>query len=137
MNIPAFSIFSSISELFVTFAVLYTVISNLRGRPLKWKLLGCVLLFEVCVNVMYMVNRAPHAETSGTLRALFAIHGILSLFMLVSLLLIYMIATFDYKAGHPTWFQRHRVGSWVFVTLWLVAVGSGEIAFVWRYFPFT
>ena len=67
------------------------------------------------------------------MKALFAVHGILSLVMLVGLILLYLISTFEHKAGHPTWFQRHRAGTWSLVTLWLLSVGSGEFAFVWRY----
>jgi len=62
---------------------------------------------------------------------------VLSLLMLIGLILLFLVATFDQKAGHPTWFQRHRAGTWAFLGLWLISVGSGEAAFVWRYFPLT
>ena len=141
MNIPMFSIFSAVSEILVTIIVLYTVAGNLRGGPLRWRLLGACLLFEVCVNVVYMVHRAGQVdagpELSAMLSTLMMIHGILSLVMLMGLILIYLISTFDFKAGHPTWFQRHRAATWAFIFLWLLSVGSGEAVFVWRYFPIT
>lgn len=139
MSVPAFSIFSALSEIVVTYIVLATVIGNLRGQPLRWKLLGGCLLFELCVNVMYMVNRASAVDASSGLAAgtkiLLAVHGITSLVMFVLLCLLYLVATFDFKAGQPTWFQRHRAGTWAFVVAWLFAVGSGEALFIWRYFP--
>ncbi len=139
MNIPTFSWFSAVSELFVTAIVLYAIIGNIRGKPFRWKLLGLALLFELTVNVMYMIQRAAVADTdsnlAGGLKLMFALHGILSLVMFVALLLLYLIATFEHKAGHATWFQRHPVGAWTFVAFWLLAVGSGEAAFIWRYFP--
>lgn len=139
MNIPPFSIFSAVSEIFVTAIVLYTIAGNLRGRPLQWRLLGLCLLFETCVNVVYMIFRANKIdagpELSSLLSTLLMIHGILSLVMLVGLILLYLISTFDFKAGHPTWFQRHQPATWAFIALWLISVGSGEVAFVWRYFP--
>ena len=138
MGIPAFSIFSAISELFVTALVLYVLVGNLRGRPFRWRLLGACLVFEVCVNVVYMIKRAAAADTetvmAGSLKALFAIHGILSLIMLVGLILVYMLSTFDVKAGRRTWIQQHPGWTVGFIALWLGAVGSGEYAFVWRYF---
>lgn len=138
MNIPAFSWFSAVSEIFVTIIVLYTIIANVRGQPLRWKLLGSCLLFELCVNITYMVNRAAAAdrdtELTPAIKAFLAFHGISSLVMFISLMLLYLIATFDQKAGHRTWFQRHTAATWSFIGLWLMAVGSGEAIFIWRYF---
>ncbi len=136
-DIPVFSAFSAGSEVVVTIIVLYTVIRNLRGQPLQWKLLGLCLMFELCVNVMYMINRAA-AHDSGTvlstnLKIMYAVHGGLSLLMFVGLVLLFLISTFDQKVGHPTWFQRHARGTWAFVTLWLISVGSGEAIFIQRY----
>ena len=57
MNIPAFSIFSAISEIFVTIGVLYAIITGIRsGKIPKW-IMGGVLLFELCVNIVYMAGR--------------------------------------------------------------------------------
>lgn len=137
MEIPAFSIFSALSELVVTAIVLYVIIANLRGRPFAWRLLGGALVFEVCVNVVYMIKRAAavdaYEELSRGLIVLFAVHGILSLVMLMGLILAYLVATFDQKAGRQTWFQQHPAMTWGFIGLWLLSVGSGEAAFVWRY----
>lgn len=135
-DIPTFSIFSAASEIVVTVIVLYTIIGNLRGKPLQWKLLGGCLIFELCVNVMYMINRAAShdaGETPQVLKIMYAVHGSLSLIMFVGLVLLYLVSTFDQKAGHPTWFQRHARGTWAFVALWLISVGSGEAIFVQRY----
>lgn len=137
MTIPAFSIFSALSEIVVTVIVLYAIIANIHGALLRWRLLGGCLAFELCVNVVYMVNRAAEADGAASmergLRILFAVHGILSLLMFVGLVLLYLVAVFDQKAGHPTWFQRHKAASWLFLALWMISVGSGEAIFVWRY----
>ena len=42
MEVPLFSIFSAVSELFVTAIVLYAIIKNMKGGPLPWKMLGAV-----------------------------------------------------------------------------------------------
>ncbi len=137
MEAPAFSIFSAISELLVTAVVLYAVIRSLRGQPLAWRLLGAVLLFEICVNVVYMAQRAAHAEQStdlsAGLRGLYAAHGILSLLMLIGLIAVYLLAVADHKQQRPTWFRRHPGLTWAFLALWLISVASGELIFVLRY----
>lgn len=136
-GVPPFSIFSAISEVFVTIAVLYTVISNMRGKKLIWQLLGLVLTFELCVNVVYMAGRAAHAETDSALttgmKLFFAGHGILSLGMFIGLLILYIISVIDMKSGRETWFQRHPLGTWVFVFLWMVSVTTGEYIFFMRF----
>jgi uncharacterized membrane protein YozB (DUF420 family) len=137
MEVPAFSIFSAISEVFVTIAVLYAVISNMNGKPLNWKLLGLVLTFELCVNVVYMAGRASHADTDTTLstgmKLFFAGHGILSLAMFLGIVVLFILAVMDVKSGRDSWFQRHRTGSWIFVFFWMVSVISGEAIFFMRF----
>lgn len=135
--VPAFSIFSAISEVFVTIAVLYAVISNMKGRPLNWKLLGAVLAFELCVNVVYMAGRAAKADTDSTLttgmKLFFAGHGILSLAMFLGIVVLFIFAVIDIKSGRASWFQRHKTGTWVFVFFWMVSVLSGEAIFFMRF----
>ncbi len=138
-EIPAFSIFSAVSELFVTTAVLYAIISNMRGNKFNWKLMGAVLVFETCFNIVYMVKQAAkedvHTDITGPLKAMLAVHGIMALVMFVALLVVYLISTFNQKSGYPTWFQQHRNLSYVFITLWVATIGMGEFAFAWLYLP--
>src|SRR5436853_6683974 len=85
MHIPPFSLFSAVSELFVTAGVLFVVRRNWTRRAFPFGLFLVVSLFEALVNVMYMANRsaaasAPHAtETLTTgMKIGFAGHGRLS-----------------------------------------------------------
>ena len=137
MEIPAFSIFSAISELFVTAGVLYAVISNLRGGVFRWKLLGLVLVFELTVNIVYMTQRASAAdsaaELSTALKLFYAGHGILSLIMFLTLCGVYISAVSDLGSDRETWFRRHRSGSWILIFFWMVSVSTGEAIFVLRY----
>jgi hypothetical protein len=137
MNIPPFSIFSAVSELAVTAVVLYTVLDNLRGRPLRWKPLGGVLAFELCVNIVYMASRASQvdrdAEMSVWMRAFFAGHGILSLLMFLILVTVFILATTDEHLKRPTWFRRHVRLTWLLLLFWMVSVLSGEALFVIHY----
>ena len=69
MEIPAFSIFSAITELFVSIAILYVIISNMHGRPLAWQLLIATLAFETIFNISYMTRQTLNmraAESAAT-----------------------------------------------------------------------
>ena len=136
-SIPPFSMFSSLSEIVVTASLLYCIISNLRGKPLKTVLMGCTLAFEICVNVVYMLMRAAEADQSTELstgmKIYFALHGTLSLLMLLALIVTYVLSVIDLKDGRPTWFQRRAGFSWVLIGTWLLSIGSGEVIFLLRY----
>lgn len=136
-EIPFFSWFSAISEIFVTIAVLYAVIRNLQGHRLNWKLLGLVLIFELCVNIVYMAGRASAADTSEhfspAMKAFLAGHGILSLLMFLGLAIVFLLSVLDISSGRDTWFVRHRRLAWTFVFFWMVSVISGHTIFVIRY----
>lgn len=134
-----FSTFAAISELFVTTAVLTVIIGNLRGRPLRWKLLWGTLAFELFINISYMVSRVvviaqndptPLASWIGVLGAL---HGILSLIMFVGLIILALLATRAFRHSE-VFFQKHQTLSYFFMTLWLISVGSGEVIYlaVWH-----
>lgn len=137
-GIPAFSIFSAISELFVTAAVLYVIISNMRGQALKWKLLFGTLAFELFINISYMFYRtsaiaAENAENlAPLLSGLAAFHGALSLVMFLVLIALSLAAYRQMHLGRH-YFQGHKAISIIFLIWWLISVASGELFFVLRY----
>jgi len=130
-----FSTFSAVSELIVTAIVLYVIVSNLRGGPLRWKLLFGTLAFEVFVNVTYMVHRsvvitANHPDPLGDwVGILGAFHGVLSLIMLVGLLIMSGLAYRTARRGE-SYFRNRRGLTHTFVALWVISVGSGELLYV-------
>jgi hypothetical protein len=138
MDAPTFSIFSAISEVFVTIAVLYGIITTLRGNKFPKALMGSVLIFELCVNVVYMAKMASRADKSSTLsapmKAFFAGHGILSLLMFLAIAAVYLLALRDESNGRENWFRRNRTASYVLIFFWMVSVLSGEAIFFLRYF---
>src|SRR5512144_1124158 len=100
MHAPPFSIFSAVSELFVTAGVLFVVRRNWTRRAFPFALFIVVALFEALVNVMYMANRSAAASASGTAGALstgmkiaYASHGLLSL---VAYLVFVVLGTLAY-----------------------------------------
>ena len=137
MNIPPFSIFSAVSEIFVTIGVLYAIIRAVRGHGLARWLLGGTLLFEASVNIIYMAGRAAQAD-SGTelstgMKLFYAGHGTLSLLMFLVLAIIYMWSLYGESKKQDNWFYRHKTWSWVLVFFWMVSVTTGEAIFVMRY----
>ena len=137
MNIPPFSLFSAISELFVTAGVLYAVIKAVRGGEFAKWLLGGVLLFELCVNIVYMTGRASEAdrsvELSTGMKIFFAAHGTLSLLMFLALGITYLWSLYGMSKEGDNWYKSHPRGTWTLVFFWMVSVISGELIFVTRY----
>lgn len=139
MHIPAFSLFSAISELFVTAGVLFVVRRNWTRRPFPFALFLTVSLFEAMVNVMYMANRSAAASAPGSGEALstpmkiaFAAHGLLSLVAYLVFVVLGTLAYQEFKAGR--WFFRDRAAlTWSFLVLWTISIGSGEVLFALRY----
>jgi hypothetical protein len=137
MSIPPFSIFSAISELFVTAAVFYMVRLNWTRRPFPLPLFIGVALFEAFVNVVYMANRASRASAGAdaippTMKLFFAAHGMLSLLAYLVFVILAVFAWQDQRAGR--FFFRDRPAlTWAFIAMWIVSVGSGEVLFALRY----
>lgn len=137
MSIPAFSVFSAVSELFVTAGVLYVVWANWNRRLFRGLLFLGLALFEALVNVLYMANRSASASTgsepiSTGMKIFYASHGMLSLLAYVAFVILGALAFQEQKAGR--WFFReHRVLTAIFLVIWMVSITSGEAIFVLRY----
>ncbi|MBI1797193.1 MAG: hypothetical protein HYR74_09090 [Candidatus Eisenbacteria bacterium] len=137
MHAPAFSIFSAVSELFVTAAVLYLVRRNWTGRGFSLPLFIAVALFEACVNVAYMANRASSAAAgrepiAAGMKIFYALHGMLSLLAFLWFVVLAVFAWQEQRAGR-SFFRARPVLTWAFVIVWLVSVLSGETLFALRY----
>jgi hypothetical protein len=137
MSVPAFSVFSAVSELFVTAGVLYVVWANWNRRLFRGLLFLGLALFEALVNVLYMANRAASASTGSVpistgMKIFFAAHGMLSLLAYVAFVILGALAFQEQKAGR--WFFReHRVLTATFLVIWMVSITSGEAIFILRY----
>ena len=137
MSIPPFSIFSAISELFVTAGVFWIIRRNWTRRTFPLAAFLAVALFEALVNVLYMANRASVAATgaeplSRGLKIFFAAHGMISLLVYLVFVVLGVFAYQDQKAGR--YFFRERAAlTWTFLAVWTVSVVSGEVIFAVRY----
>lgn len=137
MSIPPFSLFSAISELFVTAAVFVIIRRNWTRRPFPPALFIAVTLLEALVNVLYMSTRAARAASGAetvpaAMRLFFAAHGMISLLAYLVFVILGVFAWQDQRAGR--WFFRDRPAlTWTFLVVWTVSVVSGEVLFVLRY----
>jgi len=141
MDSFTFSTITALSELIVTVIVLYVIFDNLKGNPLRWKLLSITLAYEVFVNVFYMVYRAVvvvenHPEPLGNwVTLLGAFHGILSLIMLIGLI---VMAVFAYQASKKdiAYFKERKALTYLFIGLWMISIASGEALYFAVWNPF-
>jgi hypothetical protein len=139
MHIPPFSIFSAVSELFVTAGVFYVVRRNWTQRTFPFALFLAVTLFEGLVNVMYMANRASQAAAAASapqlstgMKIAFAAHGLLSLLAYLVFVILGVLAHQEQQRGR--WFFRDRAAlTWTFLVVWIISIGSGETLFALRY----
>jgi len=142
MRIPAFSLFSAISELLVTAGVLFVVRRNWTRRLFPFGVFLSVALFEGLVNVMYMAHRASEAASapghaaastlSTGMKIAFAAHGLLSL---LAYLVFVVLGTFAHQEQDKgRWFFRERPAlTWTFLVGWTISIVSGEAIFALRY----
>jgi len=137
MTIPAFSIFSAISELFVTAGVVFVIRRNWTRRAFPLGLFLTVALFEAFVNVFYMATKSAQAASGASavapgMKILFAAHGMLSLLAYLVFVTLGVLAYQEQREGR--YFFRDRPAlTWSFAVAWAISVLSGEAIFAARY----
>ena len=137
MHVPAFSVFSAVSELFVTAGVLYVILRNWNRRRFSFPIFMGVVLFEAFVNVLYMSQRASQASSgaaamSSGMRLFFALHGVASLFAFIVFVVLGVFAHQDQKKD-VYYFRERPALTWTFLVVWTASIVSGEVIFALRY----
>ena len=137
MRIPPFSIFSAVSELFVTAGVAYVIYRNWTRRRFPLGLFLAVGIFEAFVNVLYMATRTARAATGadpiGTgMKIAFAGHGLLSLLAYLVFVVLGVIAWQEQREGRFFFRERPSLTK-TFGVVWAISVISGEVMFGLRY----
>jgi len=138
MHIPWFSSFTLITEIFVSFGVLYVFYSGYRRGRFPYLIAAITMGYEILFNISYMTYRAAtHREAGSPDNAFYivvaAFHGIFSLLMFLALLLFFGLAWKNYKKG-VNYFAVHRTLMKIFIVCWLVAVFSGFLFYYEAYF---
>ena len=137
MRIPPFSIFSAVSELFVTAGVVYVLYRNWTRRRFPLGLFLAVSIFEAFVNVLYMATRTARAATgadpiSTGMKIAFAGHGLLSLLAYLVFVVLGVIAWQEQREGR-FFFRERPALTWTFAVVWAISVISGEVMFALSY----
>ncbi|HEY2955409.1 MAG TPA: hypothetical protein VGK89_09210 [Candidatus Eisenbacteria bacterium] len=137
MRIPPFSIFSAVSELFVTAGVVYVLYRNWTKRRFPLGLFLAVAIFEAFVNVLYMATRTARAASgedviAPAMKIAFAAHGMLSLLAYLVFVVLGVIAWQEQREGR-FFFRERPALTWTFSVVWAISVASGEVMFALRY----
>jgi uncharacterized membrane protein YozB (DUF420 family) len=137
VHIPPFSLFSAISELFVTAGVFFVIWRNWNRRLFPFAVFLAVALFELLVNVLYMANRASqaaagHGALPTWMKIFFAVHGMLSLLAYLVFVILGVFAHQEQRRGR-FFFREHPIVTWTFLVVWTISIVSGEVIFAVRY----
>lgn len=131
MDPATFSIFTAISEIFVTAGVFTVIWHNFKRRGLLWPLAAVLMIFEFSVNMLYMISRMaehPSSNLPGYIKAFAAVHGSLSLLVFILFVVFAFLARREFGRGKYFFADRPAL-TWGLITLWMLSVGSGEVLF--------
>jgi hypothetical protein len=140
---PLFSTFTLFTEILVTCAVLYAFYAAYKHNVFHKKLVFFTLAYETLFNISYMSFRAltheqnvgPHHHTAFHI-AVAAFHGIFSILMFVLLIIFFVVAWRKYNKG-INFFKEHKIMTFAFIVLWMIAIFSGLFFYYIAYFTNT
>ncbi|MEI7891140.1 MAG: hypothetical protein WCI36_04205 [bacterium] len=137
MQIPIASTVTLVMELFIATLIFYIVYGGYAKNVFSKKLTFFAIAYETVFNVGYMIYRtvaAPSTVNLGSgLKIVAAMHGMLSLVMLVVVILFFLRATREYAKGINS-FRVHHIQAKVFLVCWIVSLLSGIFLYLKVYF---
>ena len=137
MSIPIASTVTLVMEMIVG-ALIYLILYRGYVRNIfPSKLAFFAIGYEIVFNVGYMLYRTisvpSTAHLSPTLKMVAALHGILSLIMLIVVVVFFLRATKGY-AQKINYFAVHKVKTFLFVFFWTISLLSGIFLYFKVYF---
>lgn len=136
MHAPLYSTVSLVAELFVTAAIVTSIVTAYRKNVFRRRLVALALSYEVLFNISYMVYRVlthePAKAESKLDVGLAIFHGTLSLAMFIALIVFMAVAWKRYAKG-VNFFRAHRAMTGVFLFLWTLSVVSGIVFYFVEY----
>jgi hypothetical protein len=137
MPAPIASTITLIMELFIASLIFYIVYKSYVKNIFSEKLAMLAIGYEVIFNVGYMLYRTlAHKETyvlSSQMKLIAALHGILSLLMLLAVIVIFLMARKNYRQGR-NYFLENKIITIAFVFFWIVSLVSGLFLYLRVYF---
>src|ERR1035437_4411588 len=131
MHAPLYSTIALLAELLVSLAIFYTFFQGYRRNKLPEKVAIGALVYEILFDISYMIYRLPVRE-SGTNKSLLTglgiFHGTLSVLMLLSLIVFFILAIRNYRRN-VNYFLVHKRATFVFLFFWSLSVVSGVVLY--------
>lgn len=136
MDIPLVSTLTLLAEFVVAACIFSVIYSGYRVNIFMKRLAMWTIAYEIVFNVGYMVYRSiahPKSYTlSPLLKTVAALHGALSLAMLVAVVVFFLKASKAYGAGE-NYFKKQKIATGAFVFCWLVSIASGILLYLKAY----
>ncbi|HSA84033.1 MAG TPA: hypothetical protein VLF20_04060 [Patescibacteria group bacterium] len=137
---PLFSTFTLVTEVIITCLILYIFYAGYKQNVFHKKIVFFTLAYEIIFNISYMSYRAlthvHEREHSGFHIAVAAFHGIFSILMFILLIVFFVVAWKKYGQG-KNFFKDHKVLTFGFIFLWMIAIFSGLGFYYLAYFTNT
>jgi multisubunit Na+/H+ antiporter MnhB subunit len=137
MDPPLLSTITLFTEIIITVLIVYVFYNGYRWNKFPFRIATFALTYEILFNISYMIYSAlthEHREIHSPLHIWLAIfHGIFSLVMFIALVILLIIAYRKYRKK-VNFFRKHRLVTFLFVILWMIAVFSGILFYFVAYF---
>jgi hypothetical protein len=131
MHAPLQSNITLVAELFIAVVIFSIIYRAYFGNVFMKKLALFAIVYETIFNIGYMVLRSVTKAQyvfSPSMKVVGALHGILSLVILIAVIILFVKASRADKRGE-NYFKMHPVVTILFSLGWIVSLLSG----VWLY----
>ena len=119
-------------------ALIFFIIFNGSVRNIFFKKLSYFVIgYEIVFNVGYMLFRTlasqPNMHLSSLLKIVAALHGALSLLMLLAVIILFIKADKEYSK-RVNYFAVHSSQTFIFIGFWVISILSGVFLYIKAYF---
>ena len=124
-------------EILIGVVIFYVIYRGYKENNFPEKLAMFAVAYEIVFNVGYMVYRAVwKPQIFGLTQALkitAALHGILSLIMLIAVVVFFLLARKNYRKD-INYFRKYKITTFLFISFWLISLFSGGYLYFKIYF---
>jgi len=128
MPIPIASTITLIMELIIASIIFFIIFKGFAKNIFLKKLSYFAIGYEIIFNVSYMLYRTiasqPSTQLSNSLKIFAALHGSLSLIILVAVIWLFLKAGKAY-AKNINYFKVHKIQTFLFILCWVISILSG------------
>jgi hypothetical protein len=136
MHPPLLSTITLFAELFIFVAISYIFYKGYEGRIFPFGLAYFAIIYEILFNVGYMIYRSVGLKAAGNLsselKLLGAVHGVLSLFVFIAVVVFIALAIKNYKQG-INYFKAYSSLAFLLLAFWIISLSSGILLYIKAY----